>query len=80
MKLIGQAGLDLAIIPIGDNFTMGPDDALLAVKFLGAKTVIPYHYNSWPPIEQDVQAWAQRAQDESDSNVVVLKVDESYTV
>lgn len=80
MRLIGQAGLDLAIIPIGDNFTMGPDDALQAVQFLNAKAVIPVHYNTWTPIEQDVFAWAERVQSETDTAAVVLKVDESYTL
>ena len=45
MQLIGDEGIDLAVIPIGDNFTMGPDDALKAVKFLRPKVVIPIHYN-----------------------------------
>lgn len=78
MQLIGRDGLDLAIIPIGDNFTMGPDDALQAVKFLNPLVVIPYHYNTWPPIMQDVGAWADRVRSETDSQVVVLEVDESY--
>jgi len=80
MQLIGQAGLDLAVIPIGDNFTMGPDDAVQAVKFLNAKAVIPYHYNTWELIEQDVAAWAERVQSESDTAVVGLKIDEPYTL
>lgn len=78
MQLIGQAGLDLAILPIGDNFTMGPDDALQAVSFLNAKAVIPYHYNTWEPIEQDASAWASRVESESDTAAVVLNVDETY--
>jgi L-ascorbate metabolism protein UlaG (beta-lactamase superfamily) len=80
MQLIGRGGLDLAVIPIGDNFTMGPDDALMAVEFLKPAIVIPYHYNTWPPIVQDVGAWAQRVRDETDSQVVVLEVDEGYTL
>lgn len=80
MQLIGQAGLDLAIIPIGDNFTMGPDDAFQAVKFLKAKTVMPYHYNTWEPIEQDVSAWAEKVRSGSDAAVVGLKIDEPYTL
>jgi L-ascorbate metabolism protein UlaG (beta-lactamase superfamily) len=78
MQLIGRDGLDLAILPIGDNFTMGPDDAFEAVKFLGADLVIPYHFNTWPPIVQDVDAWAERVRTETNSQVVVLKVDEGY--
>jgi L-ascorbate metabolism protein UlaG (beta-lactamase superfamily) len=53
MKLIGRKPIDLAMLPIGDNFTMGPDDALLAAEWLGAKRVIPMHYNTFPLIEQD---------------------------
>src|SRR4030042_2612973 len=45
MKLIGEEGIDLAVIPIGDNFTMGPEDALRAVKLLNPQRVIPIHYN-----------------------------------
>jgi L-ascorbate metabolism protein UlaG (beta-lactamase superfamily) len=80
MQLIGSAGLDLAIIPIGDNYTMGPDDALQAVKFLKSKAVIPYHYSTWEPIEQDVQAWASRVRAETDTIPVILQVDDSYTL
>ena len=80
MQLIGQAGLDLAILPIGDNFTMGPDDAFQAVKFLKAKAVIPYHYNTWEAIEQDVTAWAEKVRSDSDTAVVGLKIDEPYTL
>ena len=60
MTLIGAGGLDLAVLPIGDLFTMGPDDALEAVKLLKPKRVVPSHYNTWPPIAQDAQQWAER--------------------
>ncbi|TYS19744.1 metal-dependent hydrolase [Rossellomorea vietnamensis] len=54
MKLIGMRNtIDLAFLPIGDNFTMGPDDAVLAAEFVNAKTVVPIHYNTFPPIKQD---------------------------
>ncbi|OAH56224.1 MULTISPECIES: metal-dependent hydrolase [Bacillaceae] len=54
MKLIGELHpIDLAFLPIGDNFTMGPDDAALAAEFLKAKMVVPVHYNTFPPIKQD---------------------------
>ncbi|MCX8026189.1 MAG: metal-dependent hydrolase, partial [Thermanaerothrix sp.] len=45
MRLIGEEGLDLAVLPIGDNYTMGPEDALRAVKLLQPKHVIPIHYD-----------------------------------
>lgn len=53
MKLIGEEGLDIAVIPIGDAFTMGPRDAQRAVEFLNPKVVIPCHFNTFPPIAQD---------------------------
>jgi len=55
-------GLDVAILPIGDLFTMGPDDALEAVRLLQPKLVLPSHYGTWPPIEQDAAAWARRVE------------------
>jgi L-ascorbate metabolism protein UlaG (beta-lactamase superfamily) len=61
MQLIGRAGLDLAMLPIGDNFTMGPDDALTALDFLKPKVGVPMHYNTWPPIKQDAAEFAARA-------------------
>ncbi|HEV2948500.1 MAG TPA: metal-dependent hydrolase [Gemmataceae bacterium] len=73
MKLIGEEGIDLAILPIGDNFTMGPDDALRAVKFLQPKKVLPIHYNTWELIAQDAGAWAARVSKETKAQPVVLK-------
>jgi len=58
MQLIGQRNeIDLAMLPIGDNFTMGPEDAVTAAEFLRAKLVIPMHYNTFPPIHQDPDAF-----------------------
>jgi L-ascorbate metabolism protein UlaG (beta-lactamase superfamily) len=73
MKLIGEEGLDLAILPIGDNYTMGPDDALRAVKLLQPKKVLPIHYNTWELIAQDANAWAERVRRETQAQPVVLK-------
>ncbi|MFS0636401.1 metal-dependent hydrolase [Mesobacillus foraminis] len=54
MKLIGERhDIDLAFLPIGDNFTMGPEDAAAAAEFLKAKLVVPIHFNTFPPIKQD---------------------------
>ncbi|MDM5190292.1 metal-dependent hydrolase [Bacillus sp. DX4.1] len=54
MKLIGSLNqIDVAFLPIGDNFTMGPEDAVLAAEWIGAKVVVPMHYNTFPVIEQD---------------------------
>ena len=84
MKLIGEEGLDLAILPIGDNYTMGPDDAIRAVKMLAPKHVIPIHFNTWEVIHQDPQLWAARVATEtaSQSNptqVHILKPGDSFS-
>ncbi|MCH8474065.1 MAG: metal-dependent hydrolase [Opitutales bacterium] len=63
MKLIGEMNpIDVAILPIGDNFTMGVEDALKALEFLKPKTVIPVHYNTWPLIEVDSAHFAKEAE------------------
>lgn len=80
MKLIGEEGLDLALVPIGDNYTMGPDDALRAVKLLEPKVVIPIHYNTFDLLKQDENAWAERVQKETKTKVVILKPGESYSL
>ena len=65
MALIGEEGLDLAVLPIGDHFTMGPADAIRAIKLLKPKTVVPCHYNTFPQIEQDAAAFAARVEAET---------------
>lgn len=80
MQLIGEEGIDLAVIPIGDNYTMGPIDALRAVKMLQPKNVIPIHFNTWDLIAQDGQAWADKVEEQSKSKVHILKPGESFTL
>lgn len=77
MRLIGEEGLDLAILPIGDNYTMGPDDALRAVKLLEPKKVLPIHYNTWDLIAQDAHAWADRVRQQTKTQPLVLKPGEA---
>jgi L-ascorbate metabolism protein UlaG (beta-lactamase superfamily) len=73
MKLIGEEGLDVAVIPIGDHFTMGPADAVRAVEFLNAGTVIPCHYNTFDPIRQDGGEFKRQVEARTSSKVVVLE-------
>jgi L-ascorbate metabolism protein UlaG (beta-lactamase superfamily) len=80
MKLIGDEGIDLAVLPIGDNFTMGPDDALRAVKLINPSVVIPVHYDTWELISQDPEAWAERVEAETSTRCVVLSPGESYSL
>lgn len=61
MKLIGERNqIDLAFLPIGDNYTMGPEDAVYAAQLLRAKLVVPIHYNTFPLIQQDGQAFVKQ--------------------
>ena len=78
MALIGDEGIDLAVLPIGDNYTMGPDDALRAAKLIRAKNVIPVHYNTFDLIKQDAHAWAKRVEAETQSKVTVLDPGQSF--
>ena len=78
MRLIGEEGIDLSVLPIGDNFTMGPDDALRAVKLIEPQAVIPIHYNTFDVIIQDPQAWAERVRAETSAEPIVLKPGGSY--
>jgi L-ascorbate metabolism protein UlaG (beta-lactamase superfamily) len=73
MRLIGEEGIDLALLPIGDNFTMGPDDALRAVKLLNPKRIVPIHYGTFPIIEQDPHAWAARVKNDTSAIPIVMQ-------
>lgn len=80
MKLIGDEGVDLAILPIGDNFTMGPEDAHRAVELIRPGLVIPIHYDTFELIHQDPEEWAARAEQRFDVKVVVPQPGESITL
>ena len=71
-----EGQVDVAMLPIGDNFTMGPEDAARAVDMIKPRVVIPMHYNTWPLIEQDPEAF--RAQVEPLAEVVVLEPGNVY--
>ncbi|KAA5544379.1 metal-dependent hydrolase [Roseiconus nitratireducens] len=72
------AGVDIAVVPIGDLFTMGVHDSVEAIKVIQPKHVLPAHYDTWPPIEQDATAWADKVTSETDAKPVVLAVGESF--
>ncbi len=80
MRLIGEEGIDLAVLPIGDNFTMGPADALRAVKLIEPEHVIPVHYGTWELIEQDAAAWAEKVESETTAKPHVLDPGESFSL
>jgi L-ascorbate metabolism protein UlaG (beta-lactamase superfamily) len=72
MRLYGEEGIDLMVLPVGDNFTMGPDDALRAVKLVQPKIAVPTHYDTWSLIKQDARAWASRVEAETSTKVYVI--------
>ncbi len=80
MALIGRPALDLALLPIGSNFTMGPEDAVQAVELLKPKQVVPMHYNTFPPIEQDPEAFKKMVEAAGAAECVVLKAGEVLTL
>lgn len=80
MQLIGAGNLDVAILPIGDHFTMGVEDSLQAIRFLGPRKVAPMHYNTFPPIAQDADAWARRVAAETNAQPIVLQPGESVAL
>lgn len=78
MQLLPQLdAFDYAVLPIGGNFTMDPKDAAIAAKFLQAKYVIPVHYNTWPPITQDVDAYKADVEATTPSKVLIVKPGET---
>ena len=74
MELIGQKdALDYALLPIGDNYTMGLEDAALAAQLLNVRHVIPIHYNTWPIINQDVRHYKEITEAMSRAEVHIIE-------
>lgn len=78
MQLIGKQGIDLAVVPIGDLFTMGIQDSIEAIKLINPKQVLPTHFNTWPPIEQDSAAWAELVKSKTSAQPLVLQPGEQH--
>ena len=64
--------MNLAVLPIGDLSTMGPEDSIEAIRLIQPQRVAPAHYNTWPPIAQDAQAWAARVRQFTGAEPVVV--------
>lgn len=78
MEIIGKNhSIDVAFLPIGDNFTMGPEDAARAVKLINPKLTIPVHFNTFPPIEQDPQRFKALV---TDHEVKIMEAGDSFEV
>ena len=72
MQLIGDEGLDVAFLPIGDRFTMGIQDSIKAIELLRPRMVVPMHYNTFEAIVQDVVQWAQNVHNNTPASPIVL--------
>lgn len=80
MKLIGEEfDIDFAFMPIGDNFTMGIEDAIKAAKFVGTKKIIGMHYDTFPYIKIDGEA-AKSAAEKSEMELIILNIGEKVTL
>lgn len=81
MKLIAErSDIDVFLVPIGGHYTMDRRDAVVACEFVGAKTVIPMHYNTFPAIEADAEAFRSDVESQTSSQVVLLDPGETHTV
>ncbi len=77
MKLIGEMNhIDLAFLPVGDNFTMGIDDAVKAVEFLKPKKVVPFHYKTWPVIDVEPGEFSEKLKG-SPTEVIIISPGQS---
>jgi len=80
LQLVGRGReIDVALVPIGGHYTMDRHDAVEAVRLIGAKTVVPIHYDTFPPIETDAQAFKADVEAQTASAVVVLAPGESWS-
>jgi L-ascorbate metabolism protein UlaG (beta-lactamase superfamily) len=80
MKLIAERNpVDVAMLPIGGHYTMDRHDAVVAAGFVGAGTVIPMHYDTFPPIETDSDAFKADVEAQTSAQVVLLKPGETHT-
>jgi L-ascorbate metabolism protein UlaG (beta-lactamase superfamily) len=81
MKLIAQrSDIDVFLVPIGGHYTMDRHDAVVACEFVGAKTVIPMHFNTFPALETDAEAFKSDVESQTSSQVVVLEPGQSHSV
>jgi L-ascorbate metabolism protein UlaG (beta-lactamase superfamily) len=81
LRLIAErTPVDVALIPIGGHYTMDRHDAVVAAEYIGAGTVIPMHYNTFPPIETDAEAFKSDVESKTSSQVVILKPGETHSV
>jgi L-ascorbate metabolism protein UlaG (beta-lactamase superfamily) len=80
MKLIAERNpVDVVLMPIGGHYTMDRHDAAVAAELVGAATVIPMHYDTFPPIETDAEAFKAEVESKTSSGVVLLEPGEAHS-
>jgi L-ascorbate metabolism protein UlaG (beta-lactamase superfamily) len=80
LQLVGRGRtIDVALVPIGGHYTMDRHDAVEAARLVGAKTVVPCHYDTFPPIETDVQAFKADVEAQTGAQVVLLAPGETLS-
>ena len=79
MLLLKDEAIDVALLPIGDFYTMGPADALRAVRMIQPQLVVPMHYDTFPPIVQDPEAFAEAVR-QAGFQAKVLRPGESLVI
>jgi L-ascorbate metabolism protein UlaG (beta-lactamase superfamily) len=72
MQLYGEEGIDVAMLPIGDHFTMGIERSIKAIQWLKPRLVFPLHYNTFPPITQNAKEWAEMVNNQTQATPIVL--------
>ena len=81
MKLIGDLyHPDIALLPIGGRYTMGTNEAMMAANFIGAKTVVPIHYNTWDKISADAAGFKRAIERTTDMVVKILAPGETFEI
>lgn len=78
MQLLAEENIDVALLPIGDFYTMGPEDAVRAAMFIAPKTVIPMHYNTFPVIEQNPEDFKKAVEEKGICKVQILNPGEIF--
>jgi len=71
MEWIGKLGINVAVLPIGDRYTMGPCVSLDAIQALRPEKVVPSHYNTWPPLVQDIRQWVNAVREFTDVKPII---------
>lgn len=81
LQLVGMGReIDVALMPIGGHYTMDRHDAVEAARLVGARAVVPIHFDTFPPIQTDAQAFKSEVEEQTGSRVVVLAPGESHSV